>query len=79
MSSQSRNPFLRLPVSVGNEVYQHLIHADQIVQITEHDELSTDIELVNGKQYLVELTMSQLEQMLNQAYGHELTRPSLEY
>ena len=75
MSSQTRNPFLRLPVSVNTDVVHYLIHADHILQITEHDILCSNVELVNGKQFLVELNMEMIEKMLNQAYGHEIAKP----
>ena len=78
MSRSIRNPFLRLPVTVGNEVIHHLIHADHILQITAEDELSSMLELVNGKQYQVELNLRAVEHMLNQAYGHELAKPPLD-
>ncbi|MDX1321017.1 MAG: hypothetical protein R3204_13500 [Oceanospirillum sp.] len=78
MSRPSRNPFLRLPICVGNDVVYHLIHADHILQITAEDTLSTTVELVNGKQYMVELNLKAMEHLLNQAYGHELARPPLD-
>ncbi|WP_028303429.1 hypothetical protein [Oceanospirillum maris] len=76
MSRQSRNPFLRLPVCEGNDVIQRLIHADHILEISENDERSCNIELVNGKIYLVEFDLKTMELLLNQAFGHELARPS---
>ncbi len=78
MSSQTRNPFLRLPVTLGNDVVNHLIHADHILQITAEDALSSTVELVNGKQYMVELNLKAVEHMLNQAYGHELAKAPLD-
>lgn len=79
MSRLSRNPFLRLPVSEGNEVFHRLIHADHIIEITENDTLSCSIELVNGKSYLIELNIKAMGHLLNQAYGHELARPPLDF
>ncbi len=78
MRHSSRNPFLRLPVTLGNDVIHHLIHADHILQITAEDELSCSVELVNGKEYQIELNLKTMEHLLNQAYGHELAKPPLD-
>ena len=75
MSRTNRNPFLRLPVTEESDVVYHLIHADHILQVTALDTLSCQIELVNGKEYQVELNLKAMEHLLNQAYGHELARP----
>jgi len=78
MNRQNRNPFLRLPMSEGNDVAHKLIHADHLLQVSENDSLSCNIELVNGKTYLVELNIKAMEHLLNQAYGHELARPPMD-
>lgn len=71
--NRSRNPFLKLPVCKEASVYDTLINVDYITDIHIHDDISCLVVLHNGSQFLVELSFYELQQLLNSAYGHELT------
>lgn len=77
MSRSIRNPFLKLPVTEGNDVEKILIHADHILQIEESDPLSCTVTLTNGESHEVELSLEDFSRMLNQVYGHEVTSPAI--
>lgn len=71
--NRGRNPFLKLPVCKESSVHDTLINVDYITDIHIHDEISCTIFLHNGSEFLVELSFKEMQLLINNAYGHELT------
>lgn len=76
MNSQTRNPFLSLPVTDGNDLETILINAEHIIRIEEAETLSCTLYLNNGDTHHIKLSMREVTLMLDNIYGQPVTTPA---